>query len=181
MKFICSENFFSMFNHKVHVNLKPLCYIHNDMFNFNGKFDLESLFHEIKTSITKDVTQTLLSTNHPFLLNVAAFKIALGCVLFQMNDLKNWMFFDSSRSFTMNQHTICTTYREIIGFVNSPTIYEHVIISCDHSIIVFKGNKPILRCTNKKNNFFPILYTAQTQLPNFKKLRFLHTKEKVFL
>ena len=48
--------------------------------------ELQALFQPIKTYITKDVTLTLPSKNHPFFITVDSHLVGEDCVLFQMNN-----------------------------------------------------------------------------------------------
>ena len=64
-----------------------LCdFLHNN-FYFHWNEELETLFQQIKASITKDFTLTLPKTNHAFFFITVDYSfVAIGCVLFQMND-----------------------------------------------------------------------------------------------
>ena len=70
MRFIGSTNFHSKFIEKLHVNLKPLYELLHDNFNFLWNFELETLFQQIKISITKDFILTLPNTYHPIFITV---------------------------------------------------------------------------------------------------------------
>ena len=66
--------------------MKPLY----DLLPYNSKFrwniELETLFQQISTSNTKDVTLTLTNTNRPIFISVDFSLISKGCVLFQTNN-----------------------------------------------------------------------------------------------
>ena len=66
--------------------MKPLydLLIHNIKFKWNKK--LETLFKQVQTSITEDVTLTLPNTNYPFFFTVDSYLIGMGYVLLQMID-----------------------------------------------------------------------------------------------
>ena len=66
--------------------MKPLYDLLHDIIKLHWKNDLKTPFQQIRTSITKDVTPTLPSTNHPFFNIVDSSLIGLACGLFQMND-----------------------------------------------------------------------------------------------
>ena len=50
--------------------------------------ELKTLFQQIKTSTTEDVTLTLPNTKDTFFVTVESSLIGLGCVLFQRKDKK---------------------------------------------------------------------------------------------
>ena len=79
-------NFYSNFIDKLHFNLKPLFGLLPDNLKFHRNNELGTLFEQIKTTITKDVTRTLPNTNSPFFLTVDSPFFGIGCILFQMND-----------------------------------------------------------------------------------------------
>ena len=66
--------------------MNPPYNIQHDDNNFHWNNDLETLFQQIKISITKDFTLTLPNSNHPFFITVESCLIRIGCVLFQMTD-----------------------------------------------------------------------------------------------
>ena len=86
MKFIGSLSFYSKYMDRLHVNMKPLYDSLHDSIKILWNIELETLFQQIKASITKDVTPTLPNTNHPFSNTEDSSLIGIGCVLFQMND-----------------------------------------------------------------------------------------------
>ena len=84
---------------------------------------METLFHQIKHSVTKDVTLTLPNTNHPFFINADSPFIGLGCVLFQKQCLKELQNFFVYLDFLLLINKNSTIYRELIGIVYSVTKY----------------------------------------------------------
>ena len=91
---------------------------------------------------------------------------------------KNGILSNKSRIFTTNEKKLCTTDREVIGIINSPTKFETFKIRLDPFISVLKDHKPIHSCFTKKETFFPLLYSVQMQLANIQKLRKLYTTGK---
>ena len=70
-----------------------------------------------------------------------------------------------------------TTYRELIGVVNSSTKYEQIKVGSDHFNNVLKDLKPIFSSFSKKRNL--ILYcTEQIQWTKFLKFRGNYTNGK---
>ena len=86
MRFIGSINFYSKFNEKLHVDLKPFYNILHDDTKFHRNIELETLLRKIKLSITKDVTLPLPNTKYQFFITVDSSIIGIGYVLFQMNE-----------------------------------------------------------------------------------------------
>ena len=170
-------NFFD----KLHVNLKPLCDLFDDINKFHCKNDLETLFYFFTTFITKDVTLTLPNTNHPFVLTADCFLIGKGCVLFQKNyngklDIISY----DSRIFTTNDKKNSTTYQDLTGIVYSPTKYEHKIFGSDHFINALNNHKPNLSCFTRQGNLSPLFYAAQIQITKFRTLFIFYAKLKNF-
>ena len=77
-----SMKFFSKFTDKFHVKMKPLFVLLHDKNNFNWNFELETLFQQIKISITKVVAPTFPDTNLSFFITVESSLIGIGCVFF---------------------------------------------------------------------------------------------------
>ena len=144
-RFNVSMNFYSNFIEKFHVNMKVLCDLLQKNIKFHQKMLLETLIQQIKITITNDVTPTLPNTNHPFYITVDSSLIGIGCVLFQKEE-KGKLDFISFISwfFATNEQQLCTTYREAIGIVYLPTIYERNIIDSDNFNNVFIDQKPLL-------------------------------------
>ena len=81
-----SMNIYTNFTDKPHVNMKPLYDLLHDKIKFYWNKEPETLFQQIKTSLTKDVNLTLPKTNHPFLIFVDSSMVGSAWVLYQMND-----------------------------------------------------------------------------------------------
>ena len=110
-----SKNFLSCFSDKLYVNMKPLYITLHDNKNFHWNNEVETLFQQIKTPITKDVTLTLPNTNHSYFITVNFSLTDVGSVLFQTNKkgtLDNISYI--SRLFTTNEQKHCTKYCELI-------------------------------------------------------------------
>ena len=108
------------------------------------------------------------NTNHTFFTTVDFSLIGTGSVLFQMNDRGNMdIIFYISRIFNTNEQKFCTACRELIGIVQSPTIYEHIKTCSDPLNIVLSDHKRDLSSFIKKFNRPPSFYAAQMQLFEF--------------
>ena len=147
---------------------------------FHCTFETETLFKQIQSSITQDVTLTEPNTNHPLFVIVVFPSIGIGCVLFQNNDigkLDNIPYF--SRIHTSSEENLCTTYRELIRNIFSLTIYKQIIIDSDYLVNVLNEQKPTISCFNNKGNFSPIFYTARLQVTKFQKPSFDYRGKKI--
>ena len=95
MRFIGLSYFYSKFIDELHVKMQALYELLHDNIELYWNNELETLFQQIETSITKDVTPTLPITNYLFFFyffTVDSFLSGIGYVFFQVNDKKNWMF-----------------------------------------------------------------------------------------
>ena len=70
MSFIGSMKFYSKFFDKLRVNMKTLSDLLHDNNKFHWNDGLETLFQQIESSLTKDVTLTLPNTNLSFFITV---------------------------------------------------------------------------------------------------------------
>ena len=59
-------SFYSKYIDLLHVKKKPLYDILQNNSKFHWKKELETLFQQIKTSVTKDFFVAVPNTNHPF-------------------------------------------------------------------------------------------------------------------
>ena len=69
------------FKNKLHGNMNPLydLLLYDSKFHWN--YELEILFQQIKSSITKDVTLNLPNAKHQFFITVDSSSIGIECVL----------------------------------------------------------------------------------------------------
>ena len=88
MQFFGSVNFYSKFIEKLHINLKPLNTLLHDDVKFQWTPELETIFQDVKNSMTADTKLTIPNTKHPFFITFDASLVGLGAVLFQMNEEK---------------------------------------------------------------------------------------------
>ena len=86
MQFLGSVNFYSKFIEKLHINLKPLYTLLHDDIKFQWTPELETIFQNVKNTMTADTELTIPNTKHPFFVTVGAPLVGLGAVLFQMNE-----------------------------------------------------------------------------------------------
>ena len=86
MQFNGSLNFSFEFIDKLHVNKWLMFHSLHYIIIFHWNNELETLFQQLKTSITKDVTLTLPDTKYPNFSTVDSCLIDKGCVPFQMNN-----------------------------------------------------------------------------------------------
>ena len=66
--------------------MKPQYDFFLDSIKFHWNNELEALFQQIKTSVTKDVILTSPDTKHPFSIFVDTSLNGIGCVSFQINN-----------------------------------------------------------------------------------------------
>ena len=87
--------------------MKPLYDLLYKNFKFHWNTDLETLFQQIKTFITEDVTLTLPNTNHPLFITVDSSLIGIGFVLFQLVVKGKLVIIShNSRIFTTNEQKL---------------------------------------------------------------------------
>ena len=70
MKFIGTMKFHSEFIDTLYVNMRPLYDLLDGNIQIHWNNELETMFQQIKTYVTRDVTLKLPNTNHPFLFTV---------------------------------------------------------------------------------------------------------------
>ena len=73
MRFNVSMKFYFKFSDKLHDNMQPLYDLLGDDVYFHWNNELETLFQQIKASITKDGSLTIPYTNHSFCMTVDFF------------------------------------------------------------------------------------------------------------
>ena len=78
-------NSYSKFIDKLHIPLKPFYTLLHDDVSFEKNPELNKIFNEIKTSLSKDQIFAILNTTHPFYITVDESLIYLGAILFQHN------------------------------------------------------------------------------------------------
>ena len=144
--------------------------------------ELATFFQQIETSTTKHVAMTLPKRNHHYFITVDSFLRNLRCVFFLKNDKGKLDCFCYDSCFLQtNEHKNCTTYRELIGIVNSLTINEQNVIGSDQFKIVLNNHKPILSCLTTDRNFSPILYFAEMHFIKYQNFRINIREEENFL
>ena len=79
----------SKFINKLHMSLKLFYFLLHDSISFEWTPDLDKLFIEIETSISKDAKLIILipNTTHPFYITVEASLMGWGAILFQPNNM----------------------------------------------------------------------------------------------
>ena len=88
----------------------------------------ETLFKQIRTFITNDVTMMLMiQIVHPH-ITIESSLIGRGCVLSQLNNIGKLGVISNNSPFlfTTDQQKFCTTHLELIGCVFSLTNHEHI-------------------------------------------------------
>ena len=78
-------NFYHKFINKLHISSKPFYTPLPDNISFIWTPEIDKLFNDIKTSLSKDAELAILNTTHPFYVTVEASLIGLGAILFQSN------------------------------------------------------------------------------------------------
>ena len=179
MQFFGSVNFYSKFIEKLHINLKPLYTLLHDDIKFQGTPELETIFQNVKNTMTADTELTISNTKHPFFITVDASLVGLGAVLFQMNETKKMKVISyNSRILNTQEQKLSTLDRELLAIVYALQIYEFLIIGSPHPIYIFTDHKPLLHSFAKKGKLSPRFYRAQMQLTKLSKLKIIHTPGK---
>ena len=179
MQFLGSVNFYSKFIEKLHINLKPLYTLLHDDIKFQWTPELETIFQNVKNTMTADTELTIPNTKHPFFITVDASLVGLGAVLFQMNETNKIKVISyNSRILNTQEQKLSTLDRELLAIVYALQIYEFLIIGSPHPIYMITDHKPLLHCFAKKGKLSPRFYRAQMQLTKFSKLKIIQTSGK---
>ena len=86
MSFIGALNFYTKFIEKLHINLKPFYNLLHENTPWKWTDEHETLFHNLKMSLSAETVLTIPNTKHPFFITVDAPLSGLGAVLFQLNE-----------------------------------------------------------------------------------------------
>ena len=86
MSFIDALNFHTKVIEKLHINLKPFYDLLHKNTPRKWTEEHETLFQQLKMSITAETELTTPNTKHPFFITIDASLIGLGAVLFQLNE-----------------------------------------------------------------------------------------------
>ena len=179
MSFIGALNFYTKFNDKLHINLKPFYDLLHESTPWKWTDEHERLFQKLKMSLTSETELTIPNTKHPFFITVDASLIGLGAVLFQLNEQNKMKVISyNSRVLNPQEQKLSTLDRELLGIVHALQIYELLIIGSPHPIHIFTDQKPLLHRFTKKGNLIPRFYRAQMQLTKFSNLKIIHTPGK---
>ena len=116
----------------------------------------ETLFQQLKMSLTSETELTIPNTKEPFFITGDASFIGLGAVFFQLNE-ENKIKIISYNSCILNpQEQKCYTLdRELLGIVHALQIYEFLIIGSPHPTLVFTDHKPLIKLFYEKGNLSP--------------------------
>ena len=151
MSFIDALNFYTKFNEKLPINLKPFYDLLHENTPWKWTDDYETLFQKLKMSLTSETELTIPITKQTFFITVDASLIGLGAVLFQLdeeNEMKVISY--NSRILNPQEQKFSTLDRELLGIVHALEIYEFLIIGSPHPIHVFTDHKLLLHCFTKK-------------------------------
>ena len=85
MRFIGSMNFYSKLINKLHFSLKPFDTLLHDNISFEWTPDLDNLFSEIQSSLSKNAELAIPNTTNSFYTTVDASLNNLVAILFQPN------------------------------------------------------------------------------------------------
>ena len=132
MSFIGALNFYTKFNEKLQINLKPFYDLLPENTPWKWTDEHEHHFHEIKMSLTSDTELTIPNTNHPFFLTVDASPFGLGGVFFQLNE--------------QNQMKVISYNSRILNPQEQKLSTQFVIIGSPHPIHIFSDHKHLLYC-----------------------------------
>ena len=120
MSFIGALNFFTKLIEKLHINLKPIYDLLHENTPWKWTDEHETLFQNLKTSLTSDTELTMPNTKHPFFITVDTSLIGLGAVLFQLNEEnKTKVLSYNSRILTPQEQKLSTIDRELLGIVHA--------------------------------------------------------------
>ena len=130
MQFLGSVNFYSKFIEKLLINLKPLYTLLHDDIKFQWTPELETIFQNVKNTMTADTELTIPNTKHPFFITVDASLVGLGAVLFQMNETNKMkvISYNSTRILNTQEQKLSTLDRELLAIVYALHIYEFPLI-----------------------------------------------------
>ena len=128
MSFIGALNFYTAFNEKLHISLKPFYDLLHGNTPWKWTEDHERSFQTLKTSLTSDTQLTIPNTKHTFFITVDASFIGLGAVLFQLNEQNQMKVISyNSRILNPQEQKLSTLERELLGIVHALQIYEIII------------------------------------------------------
>ena len=125
MSFISALNFYIKLIEKLHINLKPFCDLLHESTPWKWPEEHETLFQQLKMSLTAETELTIPITKHPFFFTVDASLIGLCAVLFQLNkENKMKVISYNSRILNPQEQKPSTLDRELLGIVNALQIYD---------------------------------------------------------
>ena len=109
------------------------------------------MFQDVKNAMTAETELTISNTKHPFSITVDASVVALGAVLFQVNEVNKMRVFSYySRIPNTQEQKLSTIDRELLAIVYALQINEFVIIGSPHPLYIFTDHKPLPHCFAKK-------------------------------
>ena len=152
MSFIGALNIYSEIIEKLHFNFEPFYDLLHENTPWKRTDEHETIFQKLKTSLTSERKLTKPNTKHPFFITVDASLFGLGAVLFQLNEEKKMISYNS-RILNLQEQKFSTIDRELLGIVHALQIYEFLTIGSPHPIHVFTDQKPLLHCFTKKVTF----------------------------
>ena len=125
MQFSGSENVYSKFVEKLHINLKPLYTLLHDEVKFRWTPELEKIFQGVKYAMTAETQFTIPNTKHPFFITVDASLVGLGAVLLQMNEENEMRVISyNSRILNTQEQKLLTLDREFLTKVYALQLNE---------------------------------------------------------
>ena len=161
MRFIVSMNFNSKLVKGVHVRMKPVFDLLQDIVQFPWNIE---------------VTPTLPNTEHPFVVTVDFFLAGRCCALLQAICIgKLDIISHNSRSFLTNEQKLFTTYREFIIVVFSKGKRDHLWLALINSWRFWMIKNHFLLLYDKSQSIFDFL-TAEMKTTNLQNLRDSFTK-----
>ena len=86
MNFIGALNFYTKIIGKLHIIIKPFYGLLHENTPWKWTDEHETLFQQLKMSLTSETELTIPNTKHFFFITLDALLIGLGAVLFQINE-----------------------------------------------------------------------------------------------
>ena len=156
MSFIGALNFYTKLIEKLPINPKPFYNLLYENTPWKWTNEHKGLLQKLQMSLFSETELTIPNTKHPFFNTVDASLIALGAVLFHLNEenRKKFLSYKSSIINTQEQK-LSTLDRELLRIVRALQVYEFLMIGYRHPIHVFTNHKPLLHCFTETSNLSP--------------------------
>ena len=140
----------------------------------------QTIFEQMKKTITHKLELTMPDTKKPFYIITDASNIGIGAALLQQHPIEKKMRLISanSRLFTPIEMQLSTLIRECSAIIFALTEYEFLLTGSNHPIILFTDHKPIIYLFTQKNKRNHRVYRFQLILMKFPNLHIIWTEGK---